>query len=44
MKESFGDSFAGVAIAMLLCVLLFMGEPDIFDAIRVIFLNWAGIK
>jgi hypothetical protein len=42
--ETFGNSFLGIVVAILLIVIMAHGEPDVIDAIRIIFLNWAGIE
>jgi hypothetical protein len=39
----FGDSFLGTVIGCILLVLLFLGEPDIFDCIRAIMIKLAGL-
>ena len=42
--DTFGNTFFGVFIAISIMVVLFNGDPDIADALRVIMLNAAGLN
>jgi len=42
-KESFGDTFLGVIVAVVISVALFNGEPSLIDSFRVWACNQSGI-
>ena len=43
-KISFGNTFLGVVIGIVLWFIFFQGNPDVVDCIRAIFIRWAGIS
>ena len=42
--ESFGNSFLGIVIGLILAHLAFLGEPDVIDALIAVILRWAGLS
>ena len=43
-KESFGDSFFGIALAITILIFIFQGDPDISDVIRIKVCKWAEVE
>ena len=41
-KESFGDTYLAYLLGMILDIVLFHGDPDISDSLRVAIGKWAG--
>ena len=42
--ESFGNSFLGIIIGLILARIAFLGEPDVVDALIAVILRWAGLS
>lgn len=39
---SFGESFVGFVLAIIVMTVLFVGEPSIFDSLRCKIGQWSG--
>ncbi len=42
-QDTFGNTFFGVVIAIMVCIFLFRGDPSIQESIRVILENYAEL-